>query len=101
MRQLRGELRLLTLGPYAPEDLTGPAIWLRCVVAGTLPEVELPEGAPVIYLPGFGRRISGPSRNALPGCVRSPSCSNRGAFFTHRNDCDWTPAGFLQNRLGV
>ena len=64
MRRLRGELPLLTLGPYAPEALTGPAIWLRCVVAGTLPEVELLEGTPVVYLPGFGRA----DLRAVEGC---------------------------------
>ncbi len=46
--RLRGDLPVLTLGPYAPDTLTGPAIWLRCVIAGTLPEVELPTGdAPI------------------------------------------------------
>jgi hypothetical protein len=69
---------LLTLGPYAPEDLTGPAIWLRCVVAGTFPEVELPEGAPSSTCRASVGRISGPSRAALPRCNRSPSCRTGG-----------------------
>jgi hypothetical protein len=34
--RLQAELPLLTLGTYDPETLTGPAIWLRCVLAGTL-----------------------------------------------------------------
>jgi hypothetical protein len=38
---LTGELQLLTLGPYAPDALMGPAIWIRCVIAGTLSKVEL------------------------------------------------------------
>ncbi len=45
---LRSELPLLTLGPYNPDELTGPAIWLRCAMAGTLAEVELLDGTPVI-----------------------------------------------------
>ena len=28
---------LLTLGPYAANSKTGPAIWLRCMIARTLP----------------------------------------------------------------
>lgn len=45
---LRTSLPILTLGDYRPDALTGPAIWLRCVVDGTLPEVVLPEGVPIL-----------------------------------------------------
>ena len=31
---------LLTLGEYEPEQRTGPAIWLRCIVDGALPDVQ-------------------------------------------------------------
>ena len=32
--QLQSALpELLVLGPYAPEQRTGPAIWLKCVIA--------------------------------------------------------------------
>ena len=31
---------LLTLGPYAANCKTGPAIWLRCMIAQTLPEAN-------------------------------------------------------------
>ena len=34
---------LLTLGPYAANSGSGPAIWLRCMIARTLPEVNWPE----------------------------------------------------------
>ena len=70
--RLRGELPVLTLGSYEPESLAGPAIWLRCVIAGTLPEIELLEGTPIIYLPGVGRADCEPSRNVRESCGRSP-----------------------------
>jgi hypothetical protein len=36
--RLQSELaELLVLGDYAPENRTGPAIWLRCVIAGKAP----------------------------------------------------------------
>ncbi len=101
MRRLRGELSLLTLGPYTPEELTGSAIWLRCVVAGTLPEVELPKGTPVVYLPGFGRADLRAVEACPPEVLPLAELQYRGTFFTHRNARDWTPAGFLQNRLGM
>ncbi|MCX6032518.1 MAG: hypothetical protein NT169_24900 [Chloroflexi bacterium] len=34
---LRERLPLLTLGSYAPTQRTGPAYWLRCMIARTLP----------------------------------------------------------------
>ena len=45
---------LCTLGEYAPEKRSGPAIWLKCAIAGSLPEVQL-DGLPVVYLPGVSR----------------------------------------------
>src|SRR5438105_3262268 len=53
--RLRGLLpQLLTLGPYDPASRTGPAIWVRCMLARTLPGVAYwPEDVtPIIYLPG-------------------------------------------------
>lgn len=99
--RLRGELPLLTLGAYDPGTLTGPAIWLRCALAGTLPEVELPEGVPVIYLPGVSRA----DLRAVEDCPRElrplAELQYRGVLFTQQNARDWTPAALLQNRLGV
>ncbi len=99
--RLRRELPLLTLGAYAPETLTGPAIWLRCALAGTLPDLELPEGVPVIYLPGVGRA----DLRAVEDCPRElrplAELQYRGVLFTQNNARDWTPAALLQNRLHV
>ena len=56
--RLQSELaELLVLGDYAPESRTGPAIWLRCVIAGKAPDVTLPaDRVPVFYLPGVSRQ---------------------------------------------
>ena len=49
--------QLLVLGEHNPEMRTGPAIWLKCVIARTLDEVELPEHeVPIIYLPEVTRQ---------------------------------------------
>ncbi len=99
--RLRGELPVLTLGPYDSDALVGPAIWLRCVIAGTLPEVELPEGTPIIYLPGVGRG----DLRAIEDCPRElqplAELQYRGVLFTQKNARDWTPQALLQNKLGV
>src|SRR5690625_3074229 len=48
---------LIVLGDYAPAKKTGPAIWVKCVIEGVLPDVQLPEDKPpILYLPGIERR---------------------------------------------
>ena len=39
----------LIFGPYDPANRTGPAIWLRCVLAGKVPDIAWPVGTvPII-----------------------------------------------------
>jgi hypothetical protein len=45
LRELRKRLPLLTLGPYAPAERMGPAYYLRCMIARTLPDDVLPADA--------------------------------------------------------
>ena len=79
--QLDRLVPLLTLGPYEPETQTGPAYWIRCLLAGTLPGLEKTDGTvTVLYLPGVSRdefRTAGSAPGAarplihlhIPGCV--------------------------------
>src|ERR1043166_5904420 len=46
----------LLFGPYDKANRSGPAIWLRCVLAGKVPELAWAPGTvPIIYLPGVSR----------------------------------------------
>jgi len=55
LREERG-LPIITLGDYDPGRWQGPAIYLRCLIEGTLPEAGLPDDeTPIIYLPGHSR----------------------------------------------
>ena len=48
---------LVVLGEYTPSLRQGPSIWLKCVIARTLPDFIIPEGkTPIIYLPGIERK---------------------------------------------
>jgi hypothetical protein len=93
---------LLSLGAYAPEERTGPAIWLRCVVEGT---VQLPgwseEGPPVLYLPGVGRQ----DLRAGEDCPRElqplVELMYRGTLWLQRNGYDWTLTAFLTSDHGL
>ena len=56
-RLLEARPGLLALGPYVPEERSGPAIWLRCMLERALTEADWPEETvPVLYLPGVSRR---------------------------------------------
>jgi len=42
---------IYTLGEYNPQEKTGPAIWLRCIIDRTLPDSLILEGEiPIIYM---------------------------------------------------
>ena len=101
--QLRRRLpELFALGPYEPETRTGPAIWLRCVVDGTLEPLGRPvERTPILYLPGFerGQLRAG---EACPEAVKPlVELLYRGVLWNHPNGKDWTVAAFLGSPRGV
>lgn len=99
VRAVRPEF--LALGPYDPATRTGPAIWLRCVLAGKIAAVPLPPGAvPIIYLPGVSR----PTLRATEDCPDEvkplAELQYRGVFWSQLNGKDWTLAAFLQTEKG-
>ena len=98
--QLRALLpQLLALGEYDPEERTGPAIWLRCVIDRALESPEIPpETTPIVYLPGAGRQELG-AADACPDHLKPlVELQYRGVCWTQRNGQDWTVEGFLTSR---
>lgn len=91
----------LTLGEYDPPNRTGPAIWLRCMMARTLPEADWPvEAVPILYLPGVSRhelRAAGECPRLLQPLVE---LQYRGVWFTQENTKDWTVSAFLASKRG-
>ena len=96
MPQLRALVpQLLTLGEYAPEERTGPAIWLRCVIDRALAPPGFPsDTTPIVYLPGTGRQKLGVA--ACPDRLKPlVELQYRGACWTRKNGRDWTVEAFL------
>lgn len=93
---------LIVLGDYAPAKKTGPAIWIKCVVEGVLPEVELPvDRTPIVYLPGFERR----DLRAISSCPDAlkplAELQYRGCWWIYSNSGrDWTLNAFLVSSNG-
>lgn len=93
---------LLVLGDYQPEKRQGPAIWLKCVIEGVLPEFELPEGnTPILYLPGYERR----DLRAIAKCPDElkplAELQYRGSWWVYNTaGRDWTVNAFLLSSSG-
>lgn len=100
--RLQSELgELLVLGEYAPENRIGPAIWLRCVIAGKAADVNLPDDRiPVFYLPGVSRQ----DLRAVEACpdLLKPlaELQYRGVIWSQANAKDWTIMAFLKSAEG-
>jgi len=89
------------LGPYDPAARTGPAIWLRCVLAGQIPEAPVPTGtAPILYLPGVSRALFRDPESCPWELKPLFEVQFRGMFWSQASGKDWTIAAFLQTEKG-
>ena len=99
---LQAELpELLILGDYDVENRIGPAIWLRCVIAGLAPDVSLPEKqTPILYLPGVSRQ----DLRAIESCPDHlkplAELQYRGVIWSQVNAKDWTILAWLKSDQG-
>jgi hypothetical protein len=89
------------LGPYDAANRSGPAIWLRCVLAGKIPDAVVPPGTtPILYLPGVSRSTLRATEDC-PGELKPlAELQYRGVFYSQANAKDWTIAAFLQAEKG-
>ena len=92
---------LYSLGTYKPENKTGPAIWLRCILANTIEGHELSEEhPPIIYLPGVGRH----QLRAVDECQEElkpiAELQYRGVLWSQINAKDWTILAYLKSDQG-
>ncbi len=99
--RLREVLPVLTFGTYDPMKRVGPAIWLRCAIERTLPELDLPKGTPIVYLPGIDSGTFRSAANVPKDLKPLVELRHRGVLFRHPNGRDWTPRAFLLARLGA
>jgi hypothetical protein len=100
--RLQNELEeLLVLGDYSPESRVGPAIWLRCVIAGKAPDVSLPANrVPVFYLPGISRQDLRAIEDCPDHLKPLAELQYRGVIWSQANNKDWTITAFLKSDQG-
>ena len=70
--RLQNELpELLLLGDYQPDKRIGPAIWLRCVIAGKNEDVVIPGSTPSNFVSSWCKPPGFASGGKLPGTSQS------------------------------
>lgn len=90
---------LCVLGAYDPAQSRGPAIWIKCYIAGFLTEGQF-DGVPIVYMPGVSRS----DLRAIESCPRDlqplAELQYRGVFWSQANAKDWTLSAFLASKNG-
>lgn len=91
---------VFSLGRYDAAACRGPAIWLKCAVAGAIEGLPVSDTTPVIYLPGVSRA----DLRAIESCPRElqplAELQYRGVFWSQANAKDWTVNAFLASKNG-
>lgn len=100
--RLMAELpELFVLGEYEPDKRTGPAIWLRCVIADKANGIDVPRGKPpILYLPGVSRQDLRAVENCPDYLKPLAELQYRGVIWSQINAKDWTILAFLKSDQG-
>lgn len=94
--RLSEKLPVISLGNYDPAARSGPAYWIRCVVAGSV-EVGLPPGTPIVYLPGISRSQLRAAAVCPPQLAPIAELQYRSQWFAHPNNRDWTVRALMSH----
>lgn len=92
--RLQEHLGVVSLGDYDSNSKSGPAYWIRCVVARTI-SLDLPDGPPIVYLPGVARNDLRAIDNCPPHLAPIAELQYRSQWFSHANGKDWSVRSFL------
>jgi hypothetical protein len=91
---------LFRFGGYAPEQRSGPALWLRCIEA-RLVEGSPPVGTtPIFYLPGISKEKLRAAEDCPQELAALVELQYRGVMWLHVNGKDWTPYAYLVSSHG-
>ncbi|GHB48340.1 BREX-1 system phosphatase PglZ type B [Mongoliitalea lutea] len=89
---------LLTYGQFDPVQKSGPAIWIKCMVARLLPEADWePHAVPIIYLPGISKADLRKVETAVFDLQPLLEYQYTGNLFLQENGKEWTVLAFVEN----
>lgn len=90
--------QVLIYGKYDPTRKQGPAIWLKCMVARTLPEANwAADDIPIIYLPGVSKADLRNVANAVFNFQPLLEYQYTGTLFLQENGREWSIIAFVEN----
>ena len=90
---------LLILGNFSPERRSGPAIWLRCLIDGTLDQPTIPESRiPIVYLPEVSRQDLRAGENCPAALRPLVELMYRGTLWLQDGGRDWGVTTFLRSK---
>jgi len=93
--------QLLVHGPYDAAKRTGPAVWLKCILARTLDLGLDKDVVPIVYLPNISRQTLRAAADCPPHLQPLVELQYRGVIWTQRNGKDWTVEAFLISDDGL
>lgn len=96
--ELQRVRRVVRYGTLDEARHQGPAYWLRCVIAETVELDELPDGVPVVYLPGISRDTLRALDTVPAELAPLGALQHQCQWFTHPNGKDWTVRSLLSNK---
>lgn len=91
---------LFRLGGYAPDERSGPALWLRCVEARLVVGASAIGTTPILYLPGISRERLRAAEDCPQELAALVELQYRGAVWLQVNGKDWTPSAYLASNHG-
>jgi len=94
-------LQLVVHGAYDEAKRTGPAYWLKCVVARTIDLGLGKDVVPIVYLPKVSRQELRAAAECPPLLQPLVELQYRGVVWTQRNGKDWTVEAFLISDDGL
>jgi len=91
---------LLVYGSYQPAKKSGPAIWIKCMLAKILPEADWPQDrTPIIYLPGISKADLRNVENAVFDLQPLIEYQYTGTLFLQENGREWSVLAFVENTI--
>ncbi|MDQ0863778.1 BREX-1 system phosphatase PglZ type B [Arthrobacter globiformis] len=96
--KLGGILRIAALGDFDESKSTGPAIWIRLLLANSNQSSEVPL---VVYLPGVSRGDLRAVESSSAALRPLAELQFRSAWWLQSNQSPWTPGAFLRSPDGL
>lgn len=98
VNELQQRRCVVRYGTFDAAHHQGPAYWLRCVIAATVELDGLPDGVPIVYLPGISRDTMRALDTVAPELAPLGALQHRCQWFSHPNGKDWTVRSLLSNK---